>query len=146
MQPGFDAMIDGKHLRRQQLRMVAANENLHRLLAHFLPHLVNIALSDQVSAGDQDNAIGDAVNLIENVAGDQQMHSLPAKLFKERNGFGARHGVQSIQRLVEDQHSGPMRNRLREPNLLTHAFAVARNLAARCVAKLYAFEALPLSA
>jgi hypothetical protein len=134
-------MIDGEHLRGEQFRAVAANEHLHGLVAHFLPDLMNISFGDQVSAGDQDNAIGDAVNLIENVAGDQQMHSLTAKLFEERNGFGARHGIQSVQRLIEDQHAWMMRDGLREPNLLPHAFAVAGDLAACCIAKLHAFEA-----
>ena len=84
---GFDAMIDGKHLRGQQLRVVAADENLHRFFAHFLADLVDVSLRDQVAAGDQHDAVGDAVDLIEDVAGDEEMHSLAAKLLEERDAI-----------------------------------------------------------
>ena len=44
--------------------MIAANEHLHGLLAHLLPYLMNIAFSDQISTGDQHDAIGDAVYFV----------------------------------------------------------------------------------
>ena len=70
----FEASISG---------LIAADEHLHGLVAHLLAYLVDVALGHQVSAGDQHDAVGDAVHLIENVAGDDQVHSLPAQLFKQ---------------------------------------------------------------
>ena len=49
MKPGFDAVVDGEHLRSQNLGAIAANQNLHRLFVHFLPDLMDIAFRDQDS-------------------------------------------------------------------------------------------------
>ena len=57
------------------------------------------------------------------------MQSLFADGLKERDGFRARHGVQTVQRFVQDQHRGPVGDRLCQSHALTHAFAVARHLA-----------------
>ena len=66
----FDTMNDGENPGREDLRAVAADEHLHGLFADFLPDLVDIAFGDEVSAGDEDDAVGDAVDFVEDVAGD----------------------------------------------------------------------------
>ena len=47
-----------------------------------------------------------------------------APLAEQRDGFGARHGVQAVERLVEHQHLRIVRDGLRQLDALPHAFAV----------------------
>ena len=145
MQSGFDAMIDGKHLRRQHLGVIAANENLHRLFAHFLSDLMNISLGDQISAGDQDDAIGDAIDFVQNVAGDQQVHSLPASSSKSAIDSARAIGSSPFNGSSRTSTRGMVGDRLREPDLLAHALAVAGDPSLRRVAELHAFEGLLVS-
>src|SRR5579859_6643906 len=70
MEPGFNAVIERKHSRGEQLRPITADEHLHGLVAKVTADLLYCALRDDVASGDEDDAIGDTVNLVENVAGD----------------------------------------------------------------------------
>ena len=52
-----------------------------------------------------------------------------AELLEQSKRFRARHRIQPIQRLIQHKHGGLMRDRLREPDALPHAFAIAGDFA-----------------
>src|ERR1700676_680 len=58
------------------------------------------------------------------------MHSLFGNGFEEGDRFRAGHGVEAVERLVENQHGRMMRNRLSQANALAHPFAVTGHFAA----------------
>ena len=64
---------------------------------------------------------------MQDVAGDDDMQALLAQRLKQFKRFCPRHGIESVERLVENQNCRMMTNRLRQPNPLPHAFAVARD-------------------
>src|ERR1035441_485363 len=114
--------------------MIAANKYLHGFVADFLSDLMNIAFSNQVAAGDQNDAIGDSVDLVENVAGDQQVHALTAKFFKEGERVAMSHGFQPVKGFSENQDARMVCNGVCQPNLLPHAFAVTGDFSPRGIA------------
>ena len=82
------------------------------------------------------------IDFVQNVAGDQQVHALLAEFLKEGKRFSTRHGVQSIERFVEHEDARMMGDGLGETDFLTHALAVAGDLASGGIAKLDAVEGL----
>jgi len=104
---------------------------------------MNISLSNQVASGDENDPIGDSVDLIENVAGNDQMHPLASEFFEERQRLRPSYGVKSIERLVKNKNLWMMSDRLREPYLLTHTFAVPGDLPSRRIAQTGAFKRFP---
>ncbi len=53
-----------------------------------------------------------------------------APLAEQRDGFGAGHGVEAVERLVEHQHLRVVGDGLRQLDALAHAFAVGGHGAA----------------
>ena len=127
---GFDDVIEFER-RGGQLRSIrAADQDLHGMIADFSANFFNLAFGNDVAAAHQHDAVGDAVDLFQNVAGDDDVHALLGDGFKERDGFGASHGIEAVERFVENQHRRMMRNGLSQANALAHAFAVACDFAA----------------
>ena len=136
-------MPEREKLCRKQLRIVAADPvPASAFRCHFLPDFLNVAFREQVSTGNRDHPIGNSIYFIQNMARDQDVHALAAQLFKQRNRLGARHWIEAVQRLIEHQNARMMRYGPGQANLLPHAFAVAGDLAIRCVAKLHASKRL----
>ena len=50
-----------------------------------------------------------------------------APLLEQRDGLGARHGVEAVERFVEHDHARVVRDRLRQLDALPHALAVGRD-------------------
>src|SRR5580693_3229990 len=63
------------------------------------------------------------------MAGDDDVHPLFRDGFEQCDRFGASHGIEAVEWLVQNQHRRMMRNGLRQANALTHPFAVARHFA-----------------
>jgi hypothetical protein len=97
----------------------------------FAAHAVDPAFSHHVAAAQQDDLIGDPVHLVEDVAGDDDVPPLGAEFLKQGQRLCARHGIEPVQRLVEDEDLGIVADRLRELDALPHALAVGGHFAMR---------------
>ena len=128
MHARFYQMIGAKHARRQNRWLVAANQNLHRMLdVHLVPHSMYRALGDDIPVVEQDYPVGHHVHFVQDVTGNNQVQALRSQLFEERDRFRAHHRIESIKRFVQNQHRRLMSYRLSEAHALTHAFAVGSN-------------------
>src|SRR5580704_9816354 len=110
------------------------------MIADFSANFFNLAFGNDVAAAHQHDAVRDAVDFLQNVAGNDDVHSLFSDGFKERNGFGAGHGIEAVEGFVENQHGWMMCNRLGQANALPHAFAIASDLASGDLRHAGAFE------
>ena len=99
----LDHVIALKHARGQQRRLIAANQNLHRMLdIHFVAHAVNRAFRHDITIVQQHNPIGHHVHFVQNVARNDQVHSIGSKLFEERDRFRSDHRIEAIERFDDD--------------------------------------------
>src|SRR5580765_41065 len=92
---------------------------------YFSAHTMNLSFCDYIAVTHQHNLVRNLVDFMKYVAGDDHVQALFSQRFKQRNGFRACHGVESVQRLIEHKHCGMMCNGLGEPDTLTHTFAVS---------------------
>src|ERR1043166_9207027 len=68
------------------------------------------------------------------------MKSFGGELAKQRDRFRSHHRVESVQRFVENQNCGFVRDRLGEPYALPHSLAVTRNFSIGGLNEIYVFE------
>src|SRR5947208_5974410 len=86
MHARFYQMIGAKHARRQNRWLVAANQNLHRMLdVHLVPHSMYRALGDDIPVVEQDYPVGHHVHFVQDVTGNNQVQALRSQLFEERD-------------------------------------------------------------
>ncbi len=77
-----------------------------RSASDLVAHAFDRALGHDVAAVDQHHAIGELVDLVQDVARDHQRPALArAKRAEELDGLGARQRVEPVERLVEHQHA-----------------------------------------
>ena len=110
------------------------------MIADFAANFFDLAFGDDVAAAHEHDAVGDAIDFFQNVAGDDDVHSLLGDGFKERDGFRARHGIEAVERFIENEYRRMMRDGLSQANALAHAFAVASYFAAGDLGHARAFE------
>ena len=125
MQPGLDDPSDLEELRRERARPVAPDEDLHRVLLDLVAHAMHVTFGNDVAVVEQDHAVRDHVDLVQDVARDDQMEPFRRKLLEQADRLGPRHRIETVQRFVEDQNRRVVRDRLCEPHALPHALAVA---------------------
>ena len=77
---------------------------------------------------------------MQDVARHQDVPTRVAPLAEERDGFGARQRVQAVERLVEHDDGGVVRDGLRELHTLPHAFAIRRDRAVHGVGERHQLE------
>src|SRR6267142_103508 len=104
MQPGFDNMVLRENSGSQFARMIAANQNLHRMLFHFVAHAMNVSFSYYIAVVQQHYEVGHHVDFVQDVTRNNQVHSFRAQLAEERDGLGAHHRIKSVQGFVENQN------------------------------------------
>src|SRR5262249_48818541 len=80
---------------------------------------------------------------VKDVARDDNMASFGGEFAEQRDGFGADQRIESIERFVENENSGIVRNRLRKFDPLPHPFAVSGNLTVRSFDKIDALDCFP---
>src|SRR5262245_62006212 len=68
------------------------------------------------------------------------MKSFGSELAKQRDRFGTHHRIETVKRLVENQHGWLVRNRLCEAYTLPHSFAVCRDFSIPGFQETDAFE------
>ena len=99
------------------------------MIVDLLANLANLSLCNNVAAAHQHDAVGDAIDFLQNMAGNDHVHPLLGNRFEERDRFRASHRIKAVERFVENQHGRMMRNGLSQANALSHPFAVARHFA-----------------
>ena len=79
---------------------------------------------------EENHLVGNAIDLVQDVAGHDDVSAFLAPLFEKLDGFVASHGIETVERLVQHQHGGAVRDGLRQLDALPHALAVGRDGAA----------------
>src|SRR5712664_1076923 len=128
---GFDNVIEFERRRRQPRRIRATNKDLHGMVADFLANLANLSLCHNVAAAHQHDAVGDAIDFLQNMTGNYDVHSLLGNRFEKPYRFRTGHGIKAVERFVKNQHGRMMRNGLSQANALPHPLAVARHFTPR---------------
>src|SRR5689334_6145322 len=77
---------------------------------------------------------------MQDVRRDDQVQTLGSEFAKEGDRLGADHRIETIERLVENQNCRLVRDRLRQPDALSHAFAVPSYFAIRGIDEIHAFD------
>src|SRR6185369_2624306 len=71
---------------------------------------------------------------------DDQVQTFRREFAKQRDRLGPNHRIEAVERFVENQNSRLVRDRLREPDALSHALAVRRDFAIRGIHEIDAFD------
>ncbi len=66
----------------QQAGLIAAHQDLHGLVFDFAAHALDLAFGDDVAVAEQDDLVGDAIDLVQDVAGDDDVAAFVAPLFE----------------------------------------------------------------
>ena len=72
------------------------------MIFHFTAHPLNIAFSNNVSAAHHHDAVGNNVDFMQDVAGNDDVHSRFGAISEQFNDFGSRHRIEAIERLVKN--------------------------------------------
>src|SRR4051812_31497757 len=102
MDLGFDNGILLENQRRHHRWTIAPDKDLHRVVFHLASNALDITLGNDVSTAHHHDTIGDDIDFVEDVAGDDDVHAGFAEIPEEFDDFRPRHGVESVERLVKD--------------------------------------------
>ena len=105
----------------QAAGVVAADQNLHRLLFHFAAHALNFPFGHHIALAQQDHLVGNRIHLVQDMAGHDHVAPILTPFAEERDGFGAGHGVETVERLVEHQYRRIPEQCCCDPETLAHA-------------------------
>jgi hypothetical protein len=75
---------------------LAANQHLQRLVAHLVPHALDLPLGDHVAVREQDHPVRDAIHLVQDVAGDDDVEPVGRQRLEQGHGLGAGHGIEAV--------------------------------------------------
>src|SRR5208282_5416206 len=73
---GFDDVIEFERGGGQLRGIRAADQNLHRMIADLAANFFNLAFGDDIAAAHEHDAVGDAIDFLQNMAGDDDVHTL----------------------------------------------------------------------
>ena len=138
-------MVELEGAAGEPLRTVAAHEHLHRLfasLSDLLPHSRDLALGHDVPVRDQDDAVREQIDLVEDVTRDEHVLAFAGQLTEQFDRLGADHRVETVERLVEHHDLRMVGDRLRQLDPLPHALAVARDPPVRRVDQAHTLQGL----
>src|SRR6185295_1526818 len=113
------------------------------MLFHLVAHAVNLALCDNVTVVQENHTVAHHIDLVKNVTRYDQVKPFGCELAEQANRFGASHRIQSVERLVKDHHNRFVRDCLRKPDSLAHAFAVSPDLQVGRIQKIDSMQCLP---
>src|SRR6185369_14253447 len=120
--------------------LIAANQDLHRVLFHLIAHAVDVSFSNDVTVVQKHHAVRHHVDLMQDVRRDDQMKPFRGELAEQRDRFRAHHRIETVERLIENQYGRLVGDRLCQPDTLPHSFAVTCNLPIGSFQEIYAFE------
>ena len=124
VQPDLGDVIFAEQPRRHARRVAAADEVLARVLLDLLAHRADGSLGDDHPVGDQHDLVADQIHFLQDVAREDDVLALARPGAEQRDRLGAHQRVKAVQRLVEDEHFGIVRDRLRQPDALPHALGI----------------------
>ena len=108
---------------------IGADQHLHGTVPNLAADALDLALGHHVAVAQQNDLVGDLVDLVQHVAGDDDVLALRGELAEQSDGFGAHQRIQTVQRLIQHQHRRIVRDGQRQLDPLAHALAVPRDLA-----------------
>jgi hypothetical protein len=97
------------------------------VLVDLVAHSRDRAFRHDVAVVHEDHAVGEEVDLVEDVTGEHDVTSFVGELPEQRDRLGAGHRVQPVQRLVEHDDLGVVGDRLGQSDPLPHPLAVSRD-------------------
>ena len=92
----LNGLLGGEHFCRQFTRPVAANHNLRRMLLDLAAHILDLTFGYDVTVAQKDNLIGDDVDFVKNVAGNDDVATLRCRRTEQRNHLCACEGIQPV--------------------------------------------------
>src|SRR5262245_20091542 len=144
MQRGLDHAIRSEDARVELLGPVAADQDLHRVLFQLLfAYAQHSAFGQDVAVVDQHHAVRHLVHLVQDVTRHNQVQAFLRELAEKPDRFGAGHRVKPVQRLVQNHRRGLVRDRLGQPDALSHALAVSGDLAVGGLNQIDALDRAP---
>ncbi len=106
-------------------------------------HGLDLAFRHYVAVAQQHDLIGDDIDLVQDVAGNDHITTLPRRRAKQRDHFRAGERIQAVQRFVQHQHFRVVGQRLRQPDALPHPLAVASNIPFGSIDQIHTLNSLP---
>src|SRR5690242_4489903 len=143
VQPDFADVILAEEARCHIRRVAAPNEVLTRVLLNLLADGANRAFGHDHPARDEHDLIADQIHFLKNVARDDHVLAFARPRAEERDRLRANQRVEAVQRLVEHEDLGIVRDRLRQPHALPHSFGIRRDLPVGRFRQTEALERLP---
>ena len=113
------------------------------MLLHFFAHAADLAFGDDVAVAEQDDLVGDGVDFVQDMAGDDDVHAVRGEGAEQGDGFGAGEGIEAVERLIEDEDRRAVADGLGQLDALPHAFAVAGDFAFGGIHEIDALEGAP---
>ena len=113
------------------------------MLLNFAADTLDLAFCHYISIAQQDNLIRDDINLVQDVAGNDDVAPLRGRCAEQRDHLRSRQRVETVQRLVKNQHFGIVGQGLCEPDSLAHPFAVGGNFTRGSIDHVDSLDRLP---
>ena len=126
---GFDDAVLGEDQGGQAAGFVAADQDLAGLLVDFAADVLDLSFGDDVAVAEEDDVIGDHVDFMQDMAGDDDVAALGRHFAEHGDGFGADEGIEAVEGFIEDEDFGIVGDGLRELDALPHSLAVAADFA-----------------
>ena len=136
-----EALAD--QLARERLRRAAGGDAQRaRPVANEVADRARLALGHETAVDEHDDAGRHALDLVQHVRGDEHRAALGAEPPDQLDDVPALHGVEAVERLVEQQQLGRVHERLGQLDALAHALREAADLAFGGVLEAHARERL----
>src|SRR5436190_16334291 len=104
MQPGFDNMVLRKNFGRQLAGMIAANQNLHRVLFHLVADAMDVSFRHDIAVIEQDDEVRHHVHFVQDVTRNNQVHPFRGQFSEQSDDLSPHHRIKSIQGFIENQN------------------------------------------
>src|SRR6185503_5285838 len=143
VQPDLGDVIFAEKDRGDAGGIAAADEVLARVLLDLVAHRADGAFGDDHPVGDQHDLIADQIHFLEDMTREDDVLAFARPGAEQRDRLGPHQRVEAVQRLVEHEQLGIVRDRLRQAHALPHALRIPRHLPVRRLGQAQALERLP---
>src|SRR5207302_4331256 len=104
---------------------------------------LDLTFCHYVSIAQKDDLIRDHIDLVQNVAGNDDVTALRGRRAEQRDHLRSRQWVEAVERFIENQHFGIVGQGLCEPDSLAHPFTVGGNFPRGSVDHVDSIDRLP---
>ena len=99
------------------------------MLLHLAAHPADVALGDDIPRRKDDDAIREHVDLVQDVAADDQVEAVVGPGSEQADDVGAGERIETVERFVQHEYRRLMGDSLGQLDPLAHALRVSRDLA-----------------